>query len=160
MTLEQTLKQWLHNYSGLFISKDIPNGIHLREVVTAKDRVIHFAEVSQWRRKENPTGEVDYINIVFEDGRELVLCHAGFAFAPSYVSTGDAVQLPAVVCMQDYYRFKAHLDHLYQDETKKMESLQTMMSCLATLEGAKLIGLDISKEEKDLEPILSWLDTH
>ncbi len=160
MTLDQTLKQWLQDYSGIFISKEIPHGVHLQEVATGKDRIILFGEVAQWRRKTNPTGEADYINLVFEDERELVLCHAGFAFAPSYVSIGDAVRLPAVVCMQDYYRFKAHLDHLYTEEAKKMESLQTMMSCLATLEGARLIGLDTSIEEKDLEPILNWLDTH
>jgi len=160
MELSNVIQRWLKDYPRIFLSKDIPFGIRLREITTTKERTILWNQTIQWRRKSNPTGEPDYINLVFEDGHELILCHAGFAFAPSYNTVGDTVSLPQVVCFQDYLRFKHHLDHLYQDESRRGESLQSLMSCLAILEGAALVGLDISAEEKELEPILKFLDTH
>lgn len=160
MKLSDALHKWLQDYPSIFMAEDIPQGVRLREVATTKEVPILFARVSQWRRQANATGEADYINLVFEDERELILSHAGFAFAPSYATVGESVQLPNVVCFQDYARFKHHLDHLYQEETRRGEALQSLMSCLAILEGAALVGLEISGEEKDLEVILKFLDTH
>ena len=108
----------------------------------------------------NPEGLGDYVNLVFEDKRELILCHAGFAFAPSYVAGTPTRPLPPVVCFQDYYRLRGHLEHLYGDQAldQLAEIMTTLMQCLAILAGAKLVGLDISAEEQDLEGILNWLE--
>lgn len=155
-----SIQQWLKDYPAIFSSQDVPHGLVLTEIDTKKSRTILFPEISQWRRKSNPEGLGDYLNLVFEDKRELILCHAGFAFAPSYVAGQPTRLLPPVVCFQDYHRLKGHLDHLYRDQALEQltEIIQTLMQCLAILAGAKLVGLDIEPEEKDLEVILNWLE--
>ncbi len=158
--LQKGLQQWLKDYPGIFAASDIAHGVHLIELATKKDRVLLLAEVTQWRRKASPTFDTDYMNLVFEGERELVLCQAGFGFAPSYLTVGDAIQLPDVVCFQDYVRFRQHLEHLYKDESQKAAALQALMSCLAILEGAALVRLDIAAEQKDLEPMLNQLEAH
>ena len=160
MTLKTAMLKWLSDYPGIFTWTELKNGIDLVEVTTRKARSFFYPEVTNWRRKENPEGVGDYLNLVFENGNELVLSHAGFAFSPSFVSTGKVDGLPEVLCFQDYQRFQIHLDHLYKNPQQKKEALRALMSCMALLEGAKLVGLDISAEEKTLEPILNWLETH
>src|SRR3989338_7824952 len=160
MELKDAILKWLADYPGVFTFTELKEGIHLTEIATRKERRFFYPEVKQWRRKANPEGVGDYLNLVFENGHELVLCHAGFAFSPSYLSTGQVQGLPEVLCFQDFYRFKTHLDHLYQNPQMKKEAVRTLMTCMALLEGAKLVGLDISAEEKSLEIILNWLEIH
>lgn len=148
------------DYPAIFTTQDVPHGISLTEINTQKSRTILYPEVTQWRRKANPEGLGDYINLVFEDNCELVLCHAGFAFAPSYIAGQPARALPSVVCFQDYFRLRGHLEHLYRDRAVDQiaEMLSTLMQCLAILAGAKLVGLECDEEEISLEPIINWLE--
>jgi hypothetical protein len=63
-----------------------------------------------------------------------------------------------VVCLRDFIRLKQHLDHLCQEPEKKKEALDTLMACLAILQGANQVGLDVADEEKGLEEILNNLE--
>ncbi|MBI2082892.1 MAG: hypothetical protein HYT76_04920 [Deltaproteobacteria bacterium] len=159
-SIKETVQKWLTDYPTVFVSQEIPNGILLREITTSKEHSIEYPKVTQFRRREHPEGLGDYLNLVFEGGRELVLCHAGFAFSPSYLSTRSLNLLPDVVCFQDFYRLLGHLEHLYQEETQRDETIKTLTSCLAILEGARLTEFDVSAEEKRVETILNWLETH
>lgn len=158
-SIKETIQKWLADYPAIFVSQEIPNGIVLREIATSKERPVEFPKIRQFRRRQHPEGLGDYLNLLFEEGREIVLCHAGFAFSPSYLSTRSLNLLPDVVCFQDFYRLLGHLEHLYQDETQKEEAAKTLMSCLAILEGARLVGFEVSEEEKRVEKILNWLET-
>lgn len=158
--LKTALAKWLHDYPAIFTATEVAHGMTLTEIDTHKSRTILYPEVKQWRRKANPEGLGDYINLVFEDERELVLCHAGFAFTPSYVAGTPPRPLPPVVCFHDYYRLRGHLEHLYRDRAldQMAEMLNTVMQCLAILAGAKLVGLECATEERELEPVLNWLE--
>ena len=160
MTLKQTLMSWLQAHPEIFFSEDWDGGLTLIEKLSLKRRALNYSDVAQWRLTTDETGAGDYINLVLESGVELVLCHAGFGFSPSFTSLGATVPLPPVVCFQDFYRFRQHVGHLYQDAAQKNEAIRTMMCCLAIIEGAQRVGLDTSAEERDLEVIVEWLESH
>ncbi|MBI2981758.1 MAG: hypothetical protein HYY44_05640 [Deltaproteobacteria bacterium] len=159
-SIKEALQKWLADYPAIFVAQEIPNGIVLREITTSKERSILYPQVTEWRRREHPEGLGDYMNLVFEEGHELALCHAGFAFSPSYLSTKSLNLLPEVVCFQDFYRLLGHLEHLYQNLSQREEAVKALTSCLAILEGARLVKFEVSEEERKLEEILTWLETH
>ena len=158
-SLENTLTHWLKDHNDVFASTPTTHGVILTEKATHKVLTILYPEVAQWQLKKNAEFFDEYINIVTENGAELILCHAGFAFSPSFEET-PLGNTPSVVCLQDFYRMVGHLKHviLAEDETHYKESVQTLIFCLAILKGAQEVGLDISDEEQLLEPLLEALE--
>ncbi len=164
MTIEAALNQWLHDYPGIFrfLAIDGPatsKGLMLEEVTSGKRLGLTYGQIKQWRRHANAEGLIDYLNIVFEDNREVILCHSGFAFAP--ISVDPEIignDLPPVVCLQDYGRIQQHLEHLHQHPESRLESIKTLMILLSILEGARQIGFDIGEEERSAEHYLEALE--
>jgi hypothetical protein len=100
-----------------------------------------------------------YLRVVLDDGRSFALAGVGICFAPSFVNTGLLVDCPEVVCMRDFDKLHQHLAHLVDEaETRSPEAVQTMMICIAVLDGARAIGLDVSREERRLERSLERLE--
>ena len=145
---------------AVFLSEEIPHGIRLLEIDTKKQKDIVFGEVTQWRETPHPEGMGRYLNLVFENGHELVLCYIGFAFSPSIQSTGPIPDLPPVVCFQDLHRLLGHADHMTRSlvPEQKSEAVKALMICLAVLEGARLLGFEIGEEERAAETILEIME--
>lgn len=145
---------------AIFLHQEIQHGIRLVEIDTKKQKDIIFAEVLQWRETPHPEGMGRYLNLVFEDERELVLCYMGFAFSPSLQSTGPIPDVPPVVCFYDLDRLLGHAEHLSKTlkADEKPEAVKTLMICLATLEGARLLGFEVGEEERKAEGILEVLE--
>jgi hypothetical protein len=158
--LRDHLLQWLQDMPAIFVHEEIPHGIRLVEIDTKKQKDIIFAEVLQWRETPHPEGMGRYLNLVFEDEHELVLCYMGFAFSPSLQSTGPIPDLPPVLCFYDIHRLLGHADHLSKNPKpdEKPEAVKTLMIGLAALEGARLLGFDVGEEEKKAEEILEVLE--
>ncbi|QQR80457.1 MAG: hypothetical protein IPJ69_14335 [Deltaproteobacteria bacterium] len=160
-SLEQMLYHWLSLNKDIFTSQSVSHGIILNETTTSKNRLILFPEVKQWQVKDNSEGLGTYINLVFENGQELILCYAGFGFAPSYEETGVFGNLPPVVCFQDLHRMIGHVTHLTNDLSNELhykEAVQTLLFCMAILKGAQNLQFEMAQEESLLEPLLEKLE--
>lgn len=130
----------------------------LIEYSSQKQIQINASDIASFRIKEHPQGFGDYLNLVLSSGQEIVLCHAGIAFAPSFVSTGPLPDAPPVACMQDYYRLVDNLKSIVSDQTQRPAAILLINVLISILDGARAIGMDIGKEEEELEQFLSQLE--
>src|SRR5215813_8815871 len=108
------------------------------------------------RTKEGTTEP--YLVLTYGDGRQLALADVGLAFAPDTRSTGELPDLPPVVCFRDYATLLGRLKHeLYGHADREPErgTVALVMSCLAILDGARRLGFDVGREEKELETHLT-----
>lgn len=101
-----------------------------------------------------------YLRVALDDGRNFALAGMGFVFAPSFVSTGIIPDCPPTACMMDFDKLFRHLCHLIEDvdNGRDKEAMQVIMILLAYLDGARALGLDISREEGRLEKQLEILE--
>ena len=101
-----------------------------------------------------------YLRVTLADGRHFALAGIGFAFAPSFASTGPLPDCPPVGSFADFGKLHRHLTHLVSEhhEEQPREALQTLMVCLAFLDGAREIGLEVGPEERMIERQLQALE--
>ena len=101
-----------------------------------------------------------YLRVALDDGRNFALAGMGFVFAPSFVSTGIIPDCPPTACMMDFDKLFRHLCHLIEDveNGRDKEAMQVIMVLLAYLDGARALGLDISREEERVEKQLTILE--
>lgn len=101
-----------------------------------------------------------YLRVLLDDGRGFGLAGVGIVFAPSFLATGPLPDCPSSACFFDYEKLFRHLEHLVNDphEGAEREALQVLMVLLAFVEGARLIGIDVADEERELEGVLEKLE--
>ncbi len=149
------IQNWLKTNPLVFSSRLDDKVLTLIERASQKQIVIDTARVVDFRVTPNPQGFGHYINLVFDDGHEIVLCHAGLAFAPSFASTGPLPDAPPVACMTDYQRLFATLDELTADPTRHAHAILLFQVLISILEGARVVGLDVGAEEEALNAKLT-----
>lgn len=149
------IASWLKKNPLTLRSRRDGDSFTLIESATGKQIAFDAGTVSQCRFTPHPQGLNDYLNLVFENGTEIVLCHAGIAFSPSFVSTGPFSDAPPVSCMTDYVTLSRNLQDITADPQRKAESLLLFNVLISILDGAKAIGMDVGLEEEDLERKLS-----
>lgn len=149
------IQAWLKNNPMVFRSRFDGDALSLIEVGTQKQFSFDLKNVSKCRLTPHPQGLNDYLNLVFENGLEIVLCHAGIAFSPSFVSTGPLPDAPPVTCLTDYYSLLNNLDQIRADLTRKPEALLLFQVLISILDGAKAVGLDVGREEEELNAKLT-----
>ncbi len=107
------------------------------------------------------TGEL-YLVFLFESGNQIVhVDPGGVAFSPSAVHTGPLQDLPSVVCLRDFHTLKQRVDHYLYDHREDpvaKECLNLVMSCIAILDGARLVGFDVSELEGELDRSLREIE--
>lgn len=100
--------------------------------------------------------------MLFENGSQIALVEpGGVAFAASTENTGPVRELPPVVCLKDFFTLKARIDHyLYNhpDEPPPAECLDLVMICIATLDGARVVGFDVGDLEGQLDTSLREIE--
>ena len=116
--------------------------------------------VSVEQRTKEGTGE-PYLLLTYGDGRQLALADVGIAFAPDTRNTGELTDLPPVVCFRDYATLLGRLKHElfgHADREPARGTVALVMSCLAILDGARHLGFDVGREERELETHLEELE--
>ena len=99
---------------------------------------------------------------MFEQGQQIALVDpGGVAFAPSTINSGPVQDLPAVVCLRDFFTLKQRVDHyLYEhrDAAPPRECLDLIMISIAILDGARAVGFEVGDLEDELEKSLHELE--
>jgi hypothetical protein len=90
-----------------------------------------------------------------------VLGAPGLVFAPDATNTGPLASLPQAVCLRDFAAVSGRLRHIlldHPDEAPTREELDMTLFCIAVLDGARRIGLEVGREEQALEELLATLE--
>lgn len=134
----------------------------LMDVASGKTIRLPWQDVTAFEEKVHPETKENYLVLLFGDGNQIALVDpGGIAFAPSAENTGPLRNLPQVVCLKDFFTLKGRVDHyLYDhpDEPPPKETLDLVMICIATLDGARAVGFDVSDLEGELEKSLNEIE--
>jgi hypothetical protein len=134
----------------------------LMDVASGKSIRLPWREVVDFEEKIHPETNESYLVLLFENGTQIALVDpGGIAFAPSTENTGPLQDLPPVVCLKDFFTLKGRIDHyLYDhpDEPPPKETLNLVMICVATLDGARAAGFAVGDLEGELEKSLNEIE--
>jgi hypothetical protein len=134
----------------------------LLDVASGKSVKLLWRDVKGFEEKIHPETQDTYLVLLFENGKQIALVDpGGVAFAPSTVNSGPVQDLPPVVCLRDFHTLKQRVDHhLYDhpDEPPPRKCLDLIMICIATLDGARAVGFDVSDLEGELEKSLDEVE--
>jgi hypothetical protein len=160
---QAVLREWLER-QGRFAfrivetSKEKTAPISLIEIEYGKELTFAWGEIVRVEEARIPQLESKYLRVMLEDGRSFAVAGMGFVFAPSFASTGPLEECPETACFADFYKLKAHLEHLVDEENREKEALQVLMVLLAYLDGARQVGLSVDDEERELDAILKKME--
>jgi hypothetical protein len=156
------VESFLRENPGRFalLPDDDGRGAQLLEAGTGKALRIRWDEIASAAVKQNPVRPAPYLVLVFADGRQIALADVGFAFAPSTASTGPLPDLPATFCFRDFRHLASGADALLGEEGREREAVAAVLLGIALLDGARAAGLDVSREERELEALLRRLEEH
>lgn len=133
----------------------------LLDVYSSKTLPLEIERLLSVEERTNQQTGRPYLVLQREDGSQFALAEVGIAFAPDTRNTGPVADLPDVVCLRDYLTILDRLKHeLYghPDREPDRGTLQLMLMCIATLDGARAQGLDVAREERELEHHLAELE--
>ncbi len=157
---KQTVQAWIEKHRQVVLYDDESSS--LLDVVSGKSVPIAWRDVKAIEEKIHPETNDVYLVLLFENHRQIALVDpGGVAFAPSTENSGAIQGLPPVMCLRDFFTLKQRVDHyLYDhpDEPPPRECLDLVMTCIATLDGARAVGFDVSELEGELEKSLNELE--
>jgi hypothetical protein len=134
----------------------------LLDVASGKSVRIRWGAVKAFEEKVHPETKDNYLVLLFDNDTQIALVDpGGVAFAPSTENTGPLEDLPPVVCLRDFHTLKQRVDHyLYDhpDDPPPRETLNLIMICIATLDGARAVGFDVADLEGELEKSLQEIE--
>jgi hypothetical protein len=156
----QLVRRWSEAHQSVVVYDD--ESAILRDVTSGKGVKLWWRDVNAFEEKRHPETHDTYVVLLFENGMQLALVDpGGVAFAPIFDNSGRVEQLPAIVCLRDFFTLKQRIDHYlhdHRDEEPPRESLDLVMSCIAILDGARGVGFDVGDLESELEITLSELE--
>lgn len=134
----------------------------LLDVTSGKSIRLPWNEVQACEEKTHPETKDTYLVLLFDNGCQIALVDpGGIAFPPSEVNTGSVQDLPPVVCLKDFHTLKQRIDHYlyaHRDEPPPKECLDLVMVCIATLDGARTVGLNVGDMEEELNQSLREIE--
>ena len=133
-------------------------GAQILEAGSGKALRLDWDELEDAVEKTNALRPEPYLVLVFADGRQVALADVGFAFAPSTRNTGPLPDLPATFCFRDFRHLASGIEALLADEGREREALSAVMRALALLDGAREAGLEVGREERQLDVLLRRLE--
>ena len=133
-------------------------GAQLVEASTGKMLPLRWDELSEVELRSSPFRTAPYLVVVLQDGRQLALADVGFAFAPSIASTGPLPDLPPTFCFRDYRHLAQGVQALLAEEGREKEALSGVLLALSLLDGARVVGFEVGREERMLEKLLHELE--
>jgi hypothetical protein len=154
------VRQWCELHPSVVLYDDVSST--LLDVASGKSVSISWGDLTAFEEKTHPDTGDRYLVLLFESGRQIALVDpGGVAFAPVTQNSGPVQNIPAVVCLKDFFTLKQRVDHyLYEhpDEAPPRECLDLIMVCIAILDGARAIGFDVADLEGELEKSLNELE--
>ncbi|MHB1845472.1 MAG: hypothetical protein ACYCWW_11635 [Deltaproteobacteria bacterium] len=161
--VSETIRRWCaaHPGSVLFGPGPGPSEATLFDVFSGKSLAFDPGTVTSLEERQNRETGGSYLSIGFDDGRALALAGPGLAFAPDPRNSGPLASLPSAVCLRDFAAVTGKLRHIldaHRDEGVTREELDMAMFCIALLDGARAIGLEVSREEATVEALLTRLE--
>jgi hypothetical protein len=133
----------------------------VHDVFAGKSLKLDLGAVTAIEERLNPQQGGSYLALTFETGLGLVLGAPGLVFAPDATNTGPLASLPQAVCLRDFAAVSGRLRHIlldHPDEAPTREELDMTLFCIAVLDGARRIGLEVGREEQALEELLATLE--
>jgi hypothetical protein len=140
------------------IEDDDGRGARLLEPASAKELRVRWDELQQVEEKNSPLRASSWLVLLWNDGRQVALAEVGFAFAPSTANTGPLPELPQTFCFKDFRHLTSGVETLLQEEGREKEALGGILLCIALLDGARAVGLEVSREERRLDALLRLLE--
>jgi hypothetical protein len=140
------------------LEDDDGKGVRLIEPGSGKELRLKWDDLSQVEEKRSALRTSPYLLLVFQDGRQVALADVGFAFSPSIANTGPLPDLPQTLCFRDFRHLSQGLDALLAEDGREKEALGGILLCIALLDGARAVGLDVSREERRLDGLLRKLE--
>lgn len=153
----ETIRGWLHAHPGLFGMEESDGNLVLFEL--AHQKLITLEPGHLERVEERPNAQFpsqSYLILLFENGKQLVLCDQGFAFPPDTTNTGPLEIPTAVFCLRDFHHMVSQLLQLEPERRKEMVDI--VMILIALLDGARGVGLEVGKEEREVEGYLKRIE--
>jgi len=160
MTPRAQVEAFLREQPGLFaaVPDDDGSGIQLFETGSGKSLRVRWGELSEAVRRRTSLRPGPYLVLVFQDGRQIALADVGFAFAPSIASTGPLPDLPQTFCFTDFRHLSQGIESILAEEGREGEALAALLLAIALLDGAKVVGFEVGREERALEALLRKLE--
>jgi hypothetical protein len=153
---KSSVRQWVGHHKHAVLNDEETST--LLDVASGKTVKLTWRDVKAFEEKIHPETKDSYLVLMFENGTQIALVDpGGVAFAPSTENSGPVENLPPVVCLRDFLTLKQRVDHyLYEhpDDPPPRESLDLIMICIATLDGARAVGFDVGDLEGELEKSL------
>lgn len=157
---KQRVLKFLQARMALFgvIEDDDGRGAQLLEPGTGKTLFLRWDDLQDVVERKTSLRPLPYLLLLFRDGRQIALADVGFAFAPSIASTGPLPDLPATFCFRDYRHLTSGVQTLLEEEGREKEALAAILLSIALLDGARVAGFDVGREERTLEGLLKKLE--
>jgi hypothetical protein len=159
--LRARLQAWLGPRPGVFALQDERGGVRLTEIATAKSLVLRADAVVDVESRRNWSTGAEYLALQLVERPPLALADVGFVFELDSRNTGPLANAPATMSCRDYQRLLGHLLHLVDAQAqpeRRREALDIAMVLIASLDGARAVGLPIEAEEAALEPLIRRLE--
>lgn len=131
------------------------------DIASGKTLKVPQAQIHSLEARTDTQTLGPYLALLLEDGRALALTDAGIAFAPLFTNTGTLEELPAAVCWKDFHTLLQQLKHeLYghPGTGPGLATVRVLMCCLAIVDGARVAGFEVGREEQELEWHLKELE--
>jgi hypothetical protein len=157
---KSSVRQWIERHKRAVLYDEETST--LLDVASGKSVNLPWRDMTTFEEKVHPETSDTYLVLLFENGKQIALVDpGGVAFAPSTENSGPVQDLPPVVCLRDFHTLKQRVDHhLYDhpDEPPPRETLNLIMICIATLDGARAVGFDVADLEGELEKSLNEVE--
>ncbi|MFL5311523.1 MAG: hypothetical protein ACJ79H_13815 [Myxococcales bacterium] len=155
-----SIESFMRESPGRFalLPDDDGRGARILEAGTGKTLGVRWDEVAEAVVRQSPLRPAPYLVVVFADGRQVALADVGFAFAPVTTSTGPLPDLPATFCFRDFGHLAAGAAALLGEDGREREAVAAVMLGIALLDGARAVGFDVSREERELDSLLRRLE--
>ena len=157
---KERVLRFLRERHALFaaLEDDDGGGAQLLEPGSGKTLAVRWAGLQDVVERSTPLRPQPYLVLVFHDGRQVALADVGFAFAPSIASTGPLPELPQTFCFRDFRHLTQAVQGLLEDEGREQEALSAILLSIALLDGARVAGFEVGREERALEKLLKRLE--
>ncbi len=155
----EQIRRWCAAHPGTVLFDPSAHIVH--DVFSGKSLQLDLGAVTALEERVNREQGGSYLALTFENGLGLVLAAPGLVFAPDATSTGPLASLPPAVCLRDFAAVTAKLRHIlndHPDEAPTREELDMTLFCIAVLDGARRVGLEVGREEQELETLLATLE--
>jgi hypothetical protein len=156
---QDAIRRILARYGLVFSHREEGSRFWVEEVASRKVVPIETRSIDAFEEKESPGSGGPYLVLRRDDGQELVLCYAGFGFAPLFHNSGPIAGAPAVVCLRDFHTLLERLHALAPEREQRADALELIRFLIALLDGARAVGIDIGEEERALEAELAVVES-